>query len=142
MLSAGQMIRGSIFNEPMRVITVEPVGADAWRFGLAGVQSERFRQVTLTRADIAALAVLSGTILLTPNERRVAEDHRGCYWLYAVTDSVGTKLIPKLRGGQSLDVQVTFTLQISSSNAANLRSEVLLILEELGLAGTMVMREE
>ncbi len=28
----------------------------------------------------------SGTILLTPNERRVAEDRRDCYWLYAVTN--------------------------------------------------------
>ena len=27
----------------------------------------------------------SGTILLTPNERRVAEDRRDCYWLYVVT---------------------------------------------------------
>ena len=28
----------------------------------------------------------TGTILLTPNERRVAEDRRDCYWLYVVTD--------------------------------------------------------
>jgi len=27
----------------------------------------------------------TGTILLTPNERRVAEDRRDCYWLYVVT---------------------------------------------------------
>jgi len=27
-----------------------------------------------------------GTILLTPNERRVAEDRRACYWLYVVTN--------------------------------------------------------
>ncbi|HTS18046.1 MAG TPA: helicase-related protein [Verrucomicrobiae bacterium] len=26
-----------------------------------------------------------GTVLLTPNERRVAEDRRDCYWLYVVT---------------------------------------------------------
>ena len=25
-------------------------------------------------------------ILLTPNERRVAEDRRDCYWLYVVTN--------------------------------------------------------
>ena len=31
-----------------------------------------------------------GTILLTPNERRVAEDRRDCYWLYVVTNC-GTK---------------------------------------------------
>ena len=27
----------------------------------------------------------TGTVLLTPNERRVAEDRRDCYWLYVVT---------------------------------------------------------
>lgn len=27
-----------------------------------------------------------GTILLTPNERRVAEDRRDCCWLYIVTN--------------------------------------------------------
>lgn len=61
MLSAGQIVRGTIFHEPMRVVTAQPVGENAWRFGLAGVQSERFRQVTLTRSDIEALAVLPNT---------------------------------------------------------------------------------
>ena len=28
----------------------------------------------------------SGTVLLTPNERRVAQDRRDCYWLYVVTN--------------------------------------------------------
>ena len=31
------------------------------------------------------LAAPTVTILLTPNERRVAEDRRDCYWLYVVT---------------------------------------------------------
>ena len=31
------------------------------------------------------ISATSGTILLTPNERRVAEDRRHCYWLYLVT---------------------------------------------------------
>lgn len=35
--------------------------------------------------EIKGLAVATGTILLTPNERRVAEDRRDCYWLYVVT---------------------------------------------------------
>ena len=33
-------------------------------------------------------------ILLTPNERRVAEDRRDCYWLYVVT---GCASAPKLQ---------------------------------------------
>ena len=35
--------------------------------------------------EVKGLADASGTILLTPNERRVAEDRRDCYWLYVVT---------------------------------------------------------
>ena len=36
--------------------------------------------------EVKGLAGTSGTILLTPNERRVAEDRRDCYWLYIVTN--------------------------------------------------------
>jgi superfamily II DNA or RNA helicase len=36
--------------------------------------------------EVKGLAEATGTILLTPNERRVAEDRRDCYWLYIVTD--------------------------------------------------------
>jgi hypothetical protein len=32
------------------------------------------------------VAPASGTVVLTPNERRVAEDRRDCYWLYVVTN--------------------------------------------------------
>ncbi len=40
--------------------------------------------------EVKGLADATGTILLTPNERRVAEDRRDCYWLYVVTNC-GTK---------------------------------------------------
>jgi len=36
--------------------------------------------------EVKGLANPTGTILLTPNERRVAEDRRDCYWLYVVTN--------------------------------------------------------
>jgi len=35
---------------------------------------------------VKGLAGESGTVLLTPIERRVAEDRRDCYWLYVVTN--------------------------------------------------------
>jgi hypothetical protein len=35
--------------------------------------------------EVKGLGASTGTILLTPNERRVAEDRRDCYWLYVVT---------------------------------------------------------
>ena len=36
--------------------------------------------------EVKGLAAASGTILLTPNERRVAEDRPDCFWLYVVTN--------------------------------------------------------
>ena len=39
----------------MRVVTLNPVGADSWELGLVGVQSQIFRSVPLTREQIATL---------------------------------------------------------------------------------------
>lgn len=36
--------------------------------------------------EVKGLSEPTGMILLTPNERRVAEDRRDCYWLYIVTN--------------------------------------------------------
>jgi hypothetical protein len=36
--------------------------------------------------EVKGIGAARGTVLLTPNERRVAEDRRECYWLYVVTD--------------------------------------------------------
>jgi hypothetical protein len=36
--------------------------------------------------EVKGLGAETGTILLTPNERRVAEDRRDWYWLYVVTN--------------------------------------------------------
>ena len=44
--------------------------------------------------EVKGLAAKTGTILLTPNERRVAEDRRDCYWLYVVTNCA---TVPELR---------------------------------------------
>ena len=44
--------------------------------------------------EVKGLASATGTILLTPNERRVAEDRRDCYWLYVVTNCAAQ---PKLQ---------------------------------------------
>src|SRR6266436_5241668 len=56
-ISPGQVLVGSLFNEPMRVETVTPVNGDTWTVGLVGVQSERFRNVTLTAADLQKLTI-------------------------------------------------------------------------------------
>jgi superfamily II DNA or RNA helicase len=36
--------------------------------------------------EVKGLAASEGEIILTPNEHRVAEDRRDCYWLYVVTE--------------------------------------------------------
>ncbi|MBM3127634.1 MAG: DUF3883 domain-containing protein [Chloroflexi bacterium] len=57
-LHPNQILKGSLFSEPMRVETVRAAGQDTFVLGLVGVQSERFRNVTLTTRDIEALTVL------------------------------------------------------------------------------------
>jgi superfamily II DNA or RNA helicase len=43
--------------------------------------------------EIKGLAEATGTILLTPNERRVAEDRPDCYWLYVVTNCASEPIL-------------------------------------------------
>jgi hypothetical protein len=58
-LTVGQTLTGPLFNKPMRVETVALAGNGSWAVGLVGLQSERFRRVTLTEADLAALTLTS-----------------------------------------------------------------------------------
>ena len=53
----GQILTGSLFNEPMRVETVSATGEASWTLGLVGTQSERFRRVSLAAAELAELTV-------------------------------------------------------------------------------------
>ena len=48
----GQILIGPLFSEPMRVETVRTSGDDTWTVGMVGMQSERFRKVTLTAGDL------------------------------------------------------------------------------------------
>src|SRR5439155_18323851 len=57
----GQILSGSLFSEPMRVETVRPGGPDTWIVGLVGTQTERFRSVTLSLADLKGLRILEPT---------------------------------------------------------------------------------
>ena len=45
--------------------------------------------------EVKGLAAATRTILLTPNERRVAEDRPDCYWPYVVTDCGSTPVLQK-----------------------------------------------
>jgi len=55
------MITGPLFSEPMRVETIRPNGRDVWIAGLVGLQSERFRNVTLTPEDLGTLTIQETT---------------------------------------------------------------------------------
>ncbi len=46
------------------------------------------RSGELRLIEVKGLAASEGEIIITPNEHRVAEDRRDCYWLYVVTDCV------------------------------------------------------
>jgi hypothetical protein len=48
------------------------------------------RSGELRLIEVKGLGAAAGRILLTPNERRVAEDRRDCYWLYVVTNCDAT----------------------------------------------------
>ncbi|MCD6365621.1 MAG: DEAD/DEAH box helicase family protein, partial [Planctomycetes bacterium] len=54
----GQVLIGPLFSEPMRVETVRTSGDDTWTVGMVGMQSERFRKVTLTAGDLETLTFL------------------------------------------------------------------------------------
>ncbi|MDI6872298.1 MAG: helicase-related protein [Bacillota bacterium] len=56
-LSPGQVLVGPLFNEPMRIETLRQTGPESWVAGLVGLQSERFRSVTLSREDLDRLTV-------------------------------------------------------------------------------------
>lgn len=57
----GQILSGSLFNEPMRVETVRGNGPDTWVLGLVGVHSEKFRSVTLSARELASLTIQETT---------------------------------------------------------------------------------
>jgi hypothetical protein len=48
------------------------------------------RSGELRLIEVKGLGGPTGAIGLTPNERRVAEDRRDCYWLYVITDCDST----------------------------------------------------
>jgi len=56
-ISAGQVLTGALFGEPMRVETVHPNGQGVWNVGLVGQRSETFRRVTLNADQISTLTI-------------------------------------------------------------------------------------
>ncbi len=57
-LGTGQILTGPLFDEPMRVETLQANGPQSWVVGVVGTRSERFRRVTLTESDLERLTIL------------------------------------------------------------------------------------
>ena len=76
-------------------------------FPIAEVSQHAAREKSI---EVRGHSAAAGAILLTRNGRRVAEDHRDCYWLYVVTNCAaapgvagtpqGPRPIPVARGQQ------------------------------------------
>src|SRR5215472_710946 len=60
-LTEGQVVTGTLFNEPMRVETIRESGSGTWVVGLCGLNTEKFRKVTLTAAELDQLQVQKPT---------------------------------------------------------------------------------
>src|ERR1700736_5826139 len=55
----------------MRVETVTATGNASWVVGLVGAQSERFRRVTLTEADLASITILDAEMAFNGEGNRL-----------------------------------------------------------------------
>jgi superfamily II DNA or RNA helicase len=67
----GQILRGRVFNEPVRVVTVRAGSNGDLEAGLVGQRTQQFRQVTLSAADIAALEIIDPTPTFDGDGRRL-----------------------------------------------------------------------
>jgi hypothetical protein len=61
------------------------------------VTSLDLRSGELRLIEVKGLGAATGTVLLTPNERRVAQDRPDCYWLYVVTDCAKSPRLDTLK---------------------------------------------
>jgi len=57
-LRSGQILKGPLFNELMRVETVEAIDEGYWAVGLVGTKSSQHREVFLSARELAELTIL------------------------------------------------------------------------------------
>ena len=70
-------------RERARGCQVEDVSAKNVGYDVTSLDT---RSGEMRLIEVKGLAAATGTILWSPNEKRVAEDRRDCYWLYVVTN--------------------------------------------------------
>ena len=66
-LQVNQIISSSLFNEPMRVLTLTQGGNEVFVLGLVGTKSQNFRQVNLTLTQIEELEIIDSTYTYNGN---------------------------------------------------------------------------
>lgn len=55
-VAQGQIPTGAQFAEPVRVATIQQVGPKSWEIGVSGLNTQKFRKVTLSAEDFKGLA--------------------------------------------------------------------------------------
>ena len=60
-----------------------------------GLLPDDLKSGDLRLIEVKGLAAETGTILLSPNEHRVAEDRSDCFWLYVVTKCAAAPQLQK-----------------------------------------------
>ena len=58
-----------------------------------------------------------------------------------VWNRLGTKILPKLRSGMELQIGIDFRVTLKSDIAQNIKSELRQVLDDLGLAGKVIVEE-
>ncbi len=77
-------------HENARGCQVEDVSAKNLGYDVTSLDT---RSGEMRLIEVKGLAAVTGTILWSPNEKRVAEDRRDCYWLYVVTNCSTTPIL-------------------------------------------------
>ena len=54
-VAQGQIPTGAQFAEPVRVATIQQVGPKSWEIGVSGLNTQKFRKVTLSAEDTTCL---------------------------------------------------------------------------------------
>jgi hypothetical protein len=59
-----------------------------------------------------------------------------------IWNRIGTKLLPKLKSGKELKVNVGFSMSVDAATAPHLQAEIRQILEDLGLNGKLTIESD
>jgi HEPN domain-containing protein len=94
-------------------------GQEAW----GRVVRELLEKLPEPLAVDADMLDAAGTVFFTPNERRVAEDRRDCYWLYVVTNCDAEPKLAAIKDPARFDWQEVIKVQHYSLSTTTLAQQ-------------------